>query len=764
MIDSTGQLVPLNDGVLKSCLKANLPEHAGTSTLIIATDTGEVFQGRGSTEPLHPITGISADELESIRHAANALNTGAISSQINNIRALVVDKANIDDVYTKRQADSRFALIGDLASIQASADTASTNASQAIAKAAITESLVSTATEKANTALSTANIANSAANSALEAANTASENAESALNTANNANSNAATAHAIATEAKVSADNALSAVESKLDKSVFESYVRDAASSGDVAAALALKVDKEVYQAHLSDFASIQSRIGTAETNITNLQINKADKSDLDNCRKISDNITSADLDENLRNLIIQAATPVLFDDSALREEDARLDNVKADKSELQNYRAKSDKILTTDLDPTVVNYIAQNGYDDTAITSRVSTNESNISSLQANKADKSELQNYRNINDKITSNDLDQTVINYISENGYDDTELAGRVTTVENNIDNLETETARLENVKLDKTAFNSYKETVQTNFDAYEARITELERKVGELTRKIEFFDPISDLYPAYGTNVNEIGLPETASAHMDDGSVAQIHINWDTSNYDKFGENTTQTISGTIIRPLGVENPLALGVSVNVIVGRNPDEGSQYEWSYNIALNKSMDTIDSLSTLIGQPVTFEDIYGEGIDEVESDDFSTPLRKRKVELRLLGYIGRDENIGFNDNIQQAIKFDNDYDFTAGSNRYFDVKNSYHDGDGLRVPLEIEGDSAIEEFANKVDAVNAVSNMNNGCISYTPSDESDPNCTDGMINFSGGQPAYIVYMIRKIKSGYLEYPETEN
>ena len=129
----------------------------------------------------------------------------------------------------------------------------------------------------------------------------------------------------------------------------------------------------------------------------------KATKADLDLYRKIADAIKMADLDSVLAAKI--NSIPAAFDDTALKAADALLQSSKADKTDLDAYRLKTAKIAETDLDAALTTKInAATPYNDTAV-------KTDIANLKANKADRTDLVNYRLKADVITAGELDPAV-----------------------------------------------------------------------------------------------------------------------------------------------------------------------------------------------------------------------------------------------------------------------------------------------------------------------------------------------------------------
>lgn len=99
---------------------------------------------------------------------------------------------------------------------------------------------------------------------------------------------------------------------------------------------------------------------------------------------------------------------------------------------DLSNYRLKSDKITSADLDELLIAKINKE-YDDTAIKGRIGILESIINE----KADRCDLSLYRRENDLITQYDLDDELIRMIKSGDYDyiydDTEIRSLITALQ-------------------------------------------------------------------------------------------------------------------------------------------------------------------------------------------------------------------------------------------------------------------------------------------------------------------------------------------
>ncbi len=84
-----------------------------------------------------------------------------------------------------------------------------------------------------------------------------------------------------------------------------------------------------------------------------------------------------------------------------------------------------------------------------------------------------------------------------------------------------------------------------------------------------KEIASVETLSDINVDYGTEVNQISLPETVEVTLDDNSTTSLGVNWDTANYD--GQTAgTYTLTGDLVLVEGIANTGGHTASVNVIV--------------------------------------------------------------------------------------------------------------------------------------------------------------------------------------------------
>ena len=192
------------------------------------------------------------------------------------------------------------------------------------------------------------------------------------------------------------------------DNVVFENTKNDFPADGSKSKLYVAKDNSTIYAFTDTGYVAVSGGQGSVidPAAFAKLQTDvaaKATKTDLDSYRKIADAIRMADLDSVLAAKI--NSIPAAFDDTALKAADALLQTNKADKTELDAYRLKAAAIAETDLDTALAAKInSATPYNDTVI-------KTDIASLKADKADRTDLTNYRLKADVITAGELDSAV-----------------------------------------------------------------------------------------------------------------------------------------------------------------------------------------------------------------------------------------------------------------------------------------------------------------------------------------------------------------
>lgn len=175
------------------------------------------------------------------------------------------------------------------------------------------------------------------------------------------------------------------------------------------------------------------------------LDRNKADKAEFANYRPNTISIMESDLDVSVINKLNALSTG--YNDSELRERIVMVEqDVSVIDNKLVNYRNKTVKIAEADLEQTVVDKLnSSKSYDDTQV-------KSDIDGLKTGKADKTQLDSYRQTSVKIAESDLTQAVIDKLNSSGggsgpaYDDTQIKADI--------------AALKSGKADVTALATYR----------------------------------------------------------------------------------------------------------------------------------------------------------------------------------------------------------------------------------------------------------------------------------------------------------------
>lgn len=200
--------------------------------------------------------------------------------------------------------------------------------------------------------------------------------------------------------------------------------------------AKAIYIDKETdflyrYDADTTKYIQLARQAAdptiTAKFNaIDKALADKASKTDLSGYRARTDKLTEADLDPATIAKLNTNLAP--YDDSALKSRISGVETSKADKVALDDYRKKTDAIAEADLDAGLKGKIdaIPAPYDDSAV-------KSSISALDAGKADKSALLDYRKNSMKITEADLDSAAQTKLNAPGYDDTDIKADVAALQ-------------------------------------------------------------------------------------------------------------------------------------------------------------------------------------------------------------------------------------------------------------------------------------------------------------------------------------------
>lgn len=185
------------------------------------------------------------------------------------------------------------------------------------------------------------------------------------------------------------------------------------------------------------DDTELRGRVDAAEEQL----LNKAEKSELDGYRKNDVLIGETDLTPELISKIEEVGGGTDYDDTELRGSITELQTNKADRTELDGFRKKVDKIDEIDLSDAVKNKLnapVTDPYDDTELRGRIQDAENTL----VNKANVTDLDTFRSKSIKITETDLDAELIGRLNEAtvGYDDTAIKGQISTVNSRVDGVE------------------------------------------------------------------------------------------------------------------------------------------------------------------------------------------------------------------------------------------------------------------------------------------------------------------------------------
>jgi hypothetical protein len=217
-----------------------------------------------------------------------------------------------------------------------------------------------------------------------------------------------------------------------------------------------------------SDLASKISMIDNFSTDISDLneqvtslssKVDNTDVGDLSDLRS-----TVSDIETKINN------GTLAYDDTDIKTSISELKSTH--ESDVSTINGRLDTLESTDNS----GGDGSGSYDDTALAARVTANEENISSLQTTV---SGLSNYDDTEVKTLINNLNEKV-NTMGEGGevenYDDTALSNRVTQNESDIKELQSSTTELQN------GLNSLQDTVD-NLNSYEYNDTEVKNDIAE-----------------------------------------------------------------------------------------------------------------------------------------------------------------------------------------------------------------------------------------------------------------------------------------
>lgn len=138
--------------------------------------------------------------------------------------------------------------------------------------------------------------------------------------------------------------------------------------------------------------------------------------------------------------------------------------------------------------------------------------------------------------------------------------------------------------------------------TNDEFNRVSIWELQA-AGEKLPSITSVDNPADISVEDGTDINALGLPSTVAVQLDDGSTAELGVEWNLADFDNATAGT-YTLTGVLALTEGIYNPDGITASVNVIVwsddwsrldaaiadgqSRNEEEYTPDSWSIMVSV--------------------------------------------------------------------------------------------------------------------------------------------------------------------------------
>jgi hypothetical protein len=183
--------------------------------------------------------------------------------------------------------------------------------------------------------------------------------------------------------------------------------------------------------------STAETRVTTLEDDVTALALDKVDSSVLESYRSKDESIVESDLDQAVRDKLNNVTETTGYDDTQIKGDILDLQTNKADKTELSDYRQNSVKITETDL-------------------------ESNLSTKINSKADASQLSSYRLLSDDIAESDLASTLATKI--NGKADASQLSNYRLANDDISESELTSALQTKIngKADSSVLSGYRQT--------------------------------------------------------------------------------------------------------------------------------------------------------------------------------------------------------------------------------------------------------------------------------------------------------------
>lgn len=472
----------------------------------------------------------------------------------------------------------------------------------------------------------------------------------------------------------------------------------------------------------------------------------KADKTELANYRVKTDKLALSDMDEELTNKI--NSIPTAYDDTALKTEDAHLEEVKADKTDVEALKTEMAAIKTTvdkaATDVTVAQKTADDAaaavaaikpYDDTAIKASIATAEQDATDAKTAAATAQNTATAAQTVADAAKAKADENATNIAANttvaNAAKNAAAAAQTTAddaktkAETNATNIATVTATADKAASD---LSTYKTSNDAEIQKLKDAIAALKAGTTVTVYNITAVPTNVSLSATVGTEVTALGLPTSVEATLSDGSKKSIPVTWNTTAYvkDTAGD---YVVTGTMTLPEGVTNTNNLVPSYKVtLVAAGAVE---YAWSHKIALPSGTAEYKNFAKTIGETMT--------LDDVEGPDEDKGYNKKTIEFRIL--TGSDQKwTGTNMIVDDAI------DESKYANKIYEKYT-----DGIRLPSQSSPTEEMTAFNEKTKPFGLLLGNGDSKMNVTYDDEND------VATFGAMEAATIVYLVRKVKTGYL-------
>lgn len=390
--------------------------------------------------------------------------------------------------------------------------------------------------------------------------------------------------------------------------------------------------------------------------------VNKVDRSELDNYRPKNNKITINDLDEDLKTEV-----KTKYNDTEIKQSISDLQTGKLNRSELTaelaNYRKTSTKIGLTDLDTTVsdsINSIAG-----------INNSLSEVNSTLQNKANSSDLENFREKETKIEESDLSNSIKNTLSNvntNTSSINALTARMSDVERDIDSLKNNSGSGSggSVNLDGYA---------TTEDLNNA-VSNIENSIAEANRTHATITKVESLETTVNDNTSKISTIEGKIESINT-TIEGIKNNGGSSSGDGGGSSDVSSAEFNALKSTVEKNTAGVSEnktnisantsSINSLDTRVTTVESSVANAKNVA-DEAKRTADSLSSSIESAVSLGNTnksnissltetvngYSSRLNTAESNanDAKTTAAEASTSINLI-----NKNIGSNENAESIL-----------------------------------------------------------------------------------------------------------